>query len=154
MLPVEPDGIWAPLKVRPQWVVWKLEERDGKHTKVPYDPVTGARASTTDLTTWGAFAEALTTYHSESYQGIGFVFCSADPFVGLDFDKCRNRATGEVNPGVLEYIAKFKAPYVEVSVSGTGVHLITRGKIKGGTKKEGREVYDQDRFFCMTGVKP
>ena len=152
VIAVEADGIPNYLKMRPQWVVWRLEERDGKPTKVPYDPITGARASTTDLTTWGAFAEALATYHSDVCQGVGFVFCSADPFVGLDFDKCRNPETGEVDPGVLEYIAKFKDPHVEVSVSGTGVHLITRGKLKGGSKRGNREVYDQDRFFCMTVV--
>jgi primase-polymerase (primpol)-like protein len=57
-----------------------------------------------------------------------------------------------VDPRVLKYIERFQDRYVEASVSGTGVHLITRGKIKGGTKKGKYELYDQDRFFTLTGM--
>ena len=32
---VRPEGIPQPLKDRPQWVVWRLEKRAGKTTKVP-----------------------------------------------------------------------------------------------------------------------
>lgn len=151
-LRVEPDGIPDFLKVRPQWVGWKLETREGKLTKVPKIAGTNRGASTTDLLTWRSFEEALEAYEADKHDGIGFVFCSADPFVGLDFDKVRDPATGDIEPPVLEYFLRFKKRYVEVSVSGTGVHVITRGKIKGGKKKGAREVYDQDRFFCMTGV--
>ena len=121
------------LRQRPQWVNWRYEERDGKQTKVPYAPRTGRRASTTDLLTWATFEEAVEAYEAGTYSGIGFVFCSADPFVGIDIDNCRNPQTGEVDPRVLDIIARYEDRYVEVSVSGTGVHLITRGKIKGGT---------------------
>ena len=153
MLSVKPDGIPTYLKVRPQWVVWALAKRNDKLTKVPYDPLSGKKASTTDLMTWAIFEEAYKAYEAEGgYTGVGFVFCSADPFVGIDFDDCRNPDTGEVGPRVLEYVAKFEDAYVETSVSGTGIHLITRGRIKGGTKKGNYELYDQDRFFCMTGV--
>ena len=27
-----------------QWLCWRLEERDGKPTKVPYSPLTGTKA--------------------------------------------------------------------------------------------------------------
>ena len=46
------------LTERPQWVCWRLEERDGKPTKVPYTPGTERRASSTDLMTWRPFSEA------------------------------------------------------------------------------------------------
>jgi putative DNA primase/helicase len=151
-LHVDPDGIPGYLKARPQFVVWRFECRDGEWTKVPYNPCTVRRALTTDLLTWVPFAEALEALESSKYDGLGFCFCSADPFVGIDFDDCRNPKTGEVDSRTLEYIEKFKDCYVEVSVSGTGIHLITRGKIQGGAKKGAYELYDQDRFFCMTGV--
>jgi primase-polymerase (primpol)-like protein len=151
------ENIPQELAERPQWVVWKLEERGGRETKVPYDAKVTPdkkmrRASTTDLMTWATFDEAKAALESGRYDGIGFCFCSADPFVGIDFDHCRNPETEEVDPSILEYIKNFENRYVEVSVSGGGLHLITCGKIKGGTKKNGLEIYDQDRFFTMSGM--
>jgi hypothetical protein len=34
-----------------QWVCWRTEERDSKPTKVPYSPLTGRRADSTDSKT-------------------------------------------------------------------------------------------------------
>jgi primase-polymerase (primpol)-like protein len=84
----------------PQWVSWRLEMRDGKPTKVPYTPGTECRASSTDLLTWRTFEEALAAYErgETPYDGIGFVFCSADPFVGIDCDNCRNPGSGKLEP--------------------------------------------------------
>jgi putative DNA primase/helicase len=148
-----PENVPDDLKGYDHWVVCHFEERNGKMTKVPYDAKTGRRASTTDSRTWAAFPKALEAYQGSSrWDGIGFVFSSGDPFVGFDFDKCRNPETGEVDPSIREYVEGFEERYVEVSVSGTGIHLITRGKIKGGTKKGTYEIYDQDRYFCVTGV--
>ncbi len=148
---VEPDGIPDDLKARPQWVNWRFERRGGKWTKVPYTPRTSSKASSTDLLTWGCFEDALRAL--EDFHGIGFCFCSADPFCGIDFDNCRDPETGEVDRCVLEYLKRFADKYVEVSPSGTGIHLITRGKIRGGAKKGNYELYDQDRYFCVTGVR-
>lgn len=131
---------------------WKLEAREGKLTKVPKIAGTRRGASATDLLTWRCFEEALEAYEAGKHDGVGFVFCSADPFVGLDFDDVRDPETGDVEDEVIEFIRGFETRYVEVSVSGTSVHVITRGKICGGSKKGGREIYDQDRFFCMSGV--
>jgi putative DNA primase/helicase len=147
------DGIPDYLKIRPQFVSFNAKLKpNGKLDKVPMIPGTRRRASTTELLTWSPFDEAYAAYEDGKHDGIGFVFCSADPFVGIDFDDCRDPDTGEVDPQVLEYVEGFEKRYVEVSVSGTGIHLITRGKIQGGTKKGEREVYDQDRFFALTGV--
>jgi len=151
-LPVDPDSIPEDLKRRPQWVNWKYAWDDKRWTKHPYNPRTRRMASSTDLMTWSPFEVVLKAYEAGKYNGIGFCFCSADPFVGLDFDDCRNPETGEVDSRVFEYVAKFKDRYVEVSVSETGIHLITQGKIQGGTNKGNYEIYDQDRFFTMTGV--
>src|SRR5215207_4116898 len=95
-LAVNPDGIPERLKERPQWVVWKLEKRKGEVTKVPYSPWDLTRASSTDLTTWASFEGAMIVHQQHGFDGIGFVFCSGDPFVGIDLDKCRDRATGEI----------------------------------------------------------
>jgi primase-polymerase (primpol)-like protein len=42
--------------------------------------------------------------------------------------------------------------YVEVSPSGTGVHIILEGVVRGGAVKKGSiELYSQTRFFTITG---
>ena len=153
LLRVVPEGIPDYLKIRPQFVGWKAVGKPGDRLdKVPMIAGTSRRASTADLLTWRTFEEALEAYEAGKHDGLGFVLCSADPYAGLDFDGCRDSVTGEVDSRVLEYIDKFEERYVEVSVSGTGLHLITRGKIKGGAKKGKYELYDQDRFFALTGV--
>jgi putative DNA primase/helicase len=95
------------LAERPQWVNWRLEERDGKETKVPYTPGTLRRASSTDLMTWRTFSEALEAYERSEppYDGIGFVFCSADPLAGIDLDGCRDPETGTIEPWAQKIIA-------------------------------------------------
>jgi putative DNA primase/helicase len=155
LLPVDPDGIPDYLKIRPQWVCWIIEERNGKPTKVPVPAFYyGGPASTTDLLTWTPFHDAYASYEYHGFCGIGFVLCSADPFVGIDFDGCRNPETGEVDEDVLAFVAGFAHKYVEVSPTGTGLHLITRGSFKGGKRRGKMEMYGQDRFFTITGVSP
>src|SRR3954452_23419859 len=92
------ENIPEQLTERPQWVCWRLEERDGKKTKVPYTPGTERRASSTDLMTWRTFSEAQQAYEQSEppYDGIGFVFCSADPFAGVDLDECRDPESGKI----------------------------------------------------------
>lgn len=144
LLPILPDNIDDALKEFDHWVVHQNKE--------PYSPRTGRRASTTDSRTWASFDEAVEAYRGDDWTGIGFVFSSGDPFVGLDFDRCRNPETGEVDARVLEYIRSFESAYAEVSVSGTGIHLITYGKLRGGAKRGRYEIYGQERFFALTGV--
>jgi primase-polymerase (primpol)-like protein len=104
--------------------------------------------------TWATFEDAFASYKLQDFHGVGFVLCSADPFVGIDFDDCRNPYTGEIDPDVLAFIERFGHRYVEISPSGTGLHLITRGSFKGGKRRGKMEIYGQDRFFTITGVSP
>jgi putative DNA primase/helicase len=157
------ENIPGQLTERPQWVCWRLETRDGKLTKVPYTPGTERKASSTDLMTWSTFDQALAAYEAGEppYDGIGFVFCSADPFVGIDLDKCRDPESGEVAPWAQSIITRVQEGYVEASPSGTGVHIIVEGTARGGRARkkvrlEGEavgeiEMYGQGRFFTITG---
>lgn len=140
------------LRRRPQWVAWKLEKRDGKGTKVPYIAGGVGRASSTDLMTWCTFDEAVQALKTGRYSGIGFVFCSADPFVGVDLDGCRDPETGDIEEWAQKIIDSFKdVVLLEASPSRCGVHLITRGTCKDGINTKSVEVYGQDRFFTVTG---
>ena len=71
--------------------------------------------------TWRTFEEAVQALESGRYDGIGFVFCSADPFAGIDLDGCRNPESGEISPWARKIISSVKEGYVEISPSGLGV---------------------------------
>lgn len=147
-LPVRVEGIPCELKARPQWVNWKRERRGDKVTKVPYTPDTGRKASSTDLMTWGTFEQALDVL--EDYDGVGFVFCSADPYTGIDLDHCRDPETGQIEPWAQE-IVKALASYSEVSPNGEGCHIIVKGKVPRNGRRGEVEMYSSDRFFTVTG---
>src|SRR5215213_3160002 len=157
------ENIPEELTERPQWVCWRREIRDGKPTKVPYTPGRERRASSTDLLTWRTFEEALAAYEAGEppYDGIGFVFSSADPFVGIDLDDCRDPKSREVAEWAQKIIDHVRSGYVEASPSGTGIHIIVRGTVRDGRARkkvrlEGEvigeiEMYGRGRFFTVTG---
>jgi len=60
--PVLFNRIPQELKERPQWVLWRFEERKGEETKPPLDPVTGEYAKVNDPSTWGTFEQAVDGY--------------------------------------------------------------------------------------------
>ncbi len=139
------DNIPEEMRRRRQWVTWKLEERG----KVPYIAGGVGKASSTDLTTWRTFEEAVEDVKKGRRDGVGFVFSSGDPFAGVDLDKCRNPETGELEEWAAK-IVKHLGGYAEASPSGTGVHVIIRGKAPN--RKRGKvEAYSSERFFTMTG---
>jgi putative DNA primase/helicase len=149
------ENIPNQLTDRPQWVCWRLEMRDGKPTKVPYIAGTNSRASSTDLMTWSSFEYAFAACEAGEppYDGIGFVFCSADPLAGIDLDGCRNPETGEIAPWAQKIVADASEGYVEASPSGTGVHIIVEGRVRdGGLRRGPVEMYSRDRFFTITGA--
>jgi putative DNA primase/helicase len=149
------ENIPEELRERPQWVCWRAIERDGKTTKVPYVPGTERRASTTDLMTWSTFSEALAAYEAGEppYSGIGFVFSSADPFAGIDLDGCRDPESGNVEAWAREILKRVCEGYVEISPSGTGIHIIVEGSVRdGGMRKGPIEMYSRERFFTITGA--
>lgn len=137
------------LRALPQWVVWRREESRERIAKVPYEAVTGRRASVADAGTWSSFEVAMQALASGAYDGVGFVFCESDPYTGVDLDHCRDPETGELERWAQDIVDALGG-YVEVSPSETGVHVIVRGDVRNS--KHGRlEVYSKGRFFTMTG---
>ena len=56
------DTLPASLKDRGLWCVWKYEQRDGKPTKVPYNPRTGGRAQSNNPATFSDFKTAVAAF--------------------------------------------------------------------------------------------
>jgi archaellum biogenesis ATPase FlaH len=146
-----------------QWVMWKYITRDGKQTKCPFQ-VSGQVASSTNPETWATLSDAMLPI--DRYEGIGFVFTTDDPFIGIDLDGCRDPDSGELEPWAKTIYSRFSSTYAEVSPSGTGIKIFAkmasvwagpnkcdaRGEAKFG-KKPQIEVYHAGRFFCFTGQR-
>jgi len=139
------------MNARKQWVLWRKERRNGKDTKVPYQP-TGARASTTQPDTWSSLqdCQAVLLTKPGRFDGLGFVFSNDDPFVGIDIDHVQPD-----NPLVGAIVKRFDS-YAEISQSGQGVHIIIKArKPRRESKFTFRgldfEIYSQGRYFVMTG---
>jgi putative DNA primase/helicase len=79
-----------------------------------------------------------------------FVFTDADPFCGIDLDHCR-AVKGTIGLEALDMIRRF-ASYTELSPSGTGAHILIKGKLYGpGNRTRNIEIYDSGRYFTVTG---
>jgi len=134
-----------------QWLCWRTEERDGKLTKVPYSPLTGEKASSTDPQTWAKYSEAVTAHKEHAYHGIGFVFTPEDDLCGVDLDRCLDPETGEIEGWANEIIEELDS-YTEISPSGTGVHVLVQAELPEGRNRKGPfEAYDRGRYFTVTG---
>jgi hypothetical protein len=156
----------------PVWVGWKTEQRDGKPTKVPYDPRTGQHAASDASATWATRREAESWAAIHGGDGVGVVLCLVDSahLGGIDLDSCRNPTTGELAPWAAAIVDRFQT-YTEISPSGKGVKLffwISQAdwsasasimedgrhgrafKNGGGEHGPGIEVYRGKRYFTVT----
>ena len=164
MLSVRAAGIPVEMTRLRQWVLWRLEERDGDYAKVPYQ-CNGSKAAPNDSTTWATFAEVWEKYQSGDFSGIGFVFAPGGGLVGIDLDGCRN-PDGTIDDWAVEILSEFPS-YAEISPSGTGIKAFVMGSLpiektgarvrrpsaangKNG-KLPGIEAYHHGRFFAVTG---
>ena len=162
----------ASLAHHPNWVSWRSETRDGLTTKVPYDPRTGRRAASDDPNTWATHDEAQWWAAAHGAAGVGFMFSQIGDLLicGIDLDRCRDKATGEITSLAQAVIDRF-ATYTEVSPGETGVKLLFTvasanlpavetlfdGKFGQAFKNGGDgerlpaiEVYRGRRFFTVT----
>lgn len=144
------DELPGELLERVQWVGWRKQTRGEDETKVPLN-VNGGYASATDATTWTTFDEALAYVTDGAADGVGFVFTTDDPFVGVDLDKCRDGETGETEEWANVIIDRLNS-YTEISPSRTGYHVIVEGELPpDGNRTGGLELYEHSRFFTVTG---
>lgn len=118
--------------------------------KIPIDPKTGNPAKSNDPNTWGTYEQAKEWMERDkSISGLGFMFGNS-PYVGIDIDHCIQ--DGKTSELAHKIITTFQS-YTEISPSGTGVHIICKGKLKGTGRKNselGLEIYDTGRYFTVT----
>ncbi|HEX2343273.1 MAG TPA: hypothetical protein VHI98_22575, partial [Vicinamibacterales bacterium] len=148
------ENIPAELIARDRWLVWKLEARDGKLTKIPYCATKPhAPASSTDPATWATFSSALATVEDGKCDGVGFVLGDgfAGGISGVDLDDCRDPETGTIADWALTITDTLNS-YTEISPTGTGLKIFARGTLPPGGRRKGLiEMYPGDRYFTVTG---
>lgn len=157
----EPATLPTALIELPQWVCWKSipdrEHPEKKPKKLPIDSATGTAASSTDPLTWGTIDEVIEFANRQrSLAGIGFVFSTEDTLAGVDRDGCRDAETGEICEEWRPWHERLlPLAYTEVSPSGLGIKYWLRGKLPQALKRDkaGVEVYDQGRYFTVTGQR-
>ncbi len=142
------------LKTSSQWVTWakKAKPSGNGFTKIPMDAKTGTAASVTDPHTWCAYPVAIETYECRRGDGVGFVLTEHDPFCGVDLDHCRDPQTGHLTPWAGDIVERLNS-YTEITPSGEGIRVWVKARLSGtgGNSGNGVEIYDQRRFFTMTG---
>lgn len=135
---------------RAWFCLYRLTPREGgKLDKVPVG-VDGRNSNAQDPATWmlPIFAEA---YAGALGCGTGIVLHPGCQLACIDLDHCVS-PTGEITVFAQTIIAMFPGAFVELSVSGTGVHIFfsyTGDLERHGTRGDGIEVYTTGRFVAL-----
>lgn len=147
------------LKASDQWCIAGPE-------KAPYYVGTGGvlHASLHRPDQWGSFKKILADANKTQAPGLGIMLTYEDPWTCIDLDVCNaetQRLKGEeINPDkwtTAEQLERYTSivqqfdSYTEVSTLGWGLHIWVRGRIGAGARRDGVEVYSQERFIICTG---
>ena len=130
------SNIPAELRAFNQWVV-------SSANKNPLNPRTGSAASVGDPSTWGTFEEAI---HA-GYQNVGFVLTKEDPYCIIDLDAPITEEQALRHRAIVANLYT----YQELSQSGTGIHIVCRGSIPSGVRRDKVEIYSDGRYMIFTG---
>lgn len=134
------NNIPMELRALPQWVCAGPD-------KVPLSPRTGQPASVTDPNTWATFEEAVRT----GMKHVGFVLAEWDPYTIIDLDNKPSKPCTPEQWARHQKILEAFDSYTERSASGTGYHIIVKGRIPAGVHRDNVEVYSTARYMICTG---
>lgn len=138
-----------------RWVNWKLIEREGKQTKIPYYSGSN-KASSTDQKTWRTYEEVSVALDngSNGFRGLGIVLHDSK-LLCIDIDHVLK--DGKIyHPQAKKIfdLLKHANSFTEISQSGTGLHIfleLHEPYTLIANKKAPFEVYLNGRFIATTG---
>ncbi len=137
-----------------QFILWRPIPNGVKTIKKPINPYTGYTHDPHDSSIWMSSANAIESLKKYPGYGLGFVFTDNDPFYFIDIDGCLLESGKWSN--VAKKICKaFNGNAVELSQSGTGLHIFGAGKVPDHACKDNRagiEFYHTKRFAALTGI--
>lgn len=134
-------GHHIPVELRrlPRWIRHR--------SKVPIT-VQGHAASSTNPSTWSTYQAAAESQHGD---GLGFVL-NGDGLVCIDLDHCFDGAPSAEAQALIDSLPP---TYIEVSPSGTGLHIWGRAVLEKGRRftRNGLsvEIYPNGRYITVTG---
>lgn len=156
------DAIPAVLRAQP-WIGWKaqLDDDGTKWRKEPrqiaYPDRLAANNRPDDWRGVDDVEEMLVLTGDELFDGFGIVLTELAEIVFVDIDHCRDPLTGAIAPWV-ERIIRLLDSWTEISVSGTGIHVFARGRVRKGLNdyldgdpRQKVELYSSGRFAYLTG---
>ena len=163
------------------WLNYCLIPKSNSHSgfdKPPINPKTLKNGSSTDISQCTDFDTAVSNigkitniYYTALQQeiqvtvyGVGVNLEQAG-LIGIDLDGVVNKETGEIDQQALKTV-DYLGSYAELSVSGTGLHVLVKGRLKSADlNKNGYakgmkyyfdngteyEIYDNGRYFTFSG---
>jgi len=136
------------------WVSQPSPTRVGRTEKYPVHPVTGRKHDAHDSSIWLSQQAAQEAAARIPGAAIGFTFTEGQGLFFLDVDDAMT-PTGW-SPLATQLCAQFAGCMVEVSQSGTGLHIIGSGTLPAGHPTRNTELhlecYSRRRFVALTGT--
>lgn len=126
-----------------------LEDRWIRHSNKRPMTVEGFWASSTNPVHWSPYEVARKSPHGD---GLGFVL-NGDGIVCIDLDHCL--IDGVATSAAQFIVDSMAGAYVEISPSGSGLHIWGRAVLEAGRRFEWNgqavEIYPNGRYITMTG---
>jgi hypothetical protein len=148
----------AGMRALRQWIVYETYpdvSKPGKRVKMPVHYQTARPCSVVEPANWtdAASAVAAVRVWGASY-GVGFCFTKNDPYWFLDIDGALqpDRTWSALSQ---QLVSALPGAALEISVSGTGLHLFGRGAVPPHRMKNidlHIELYTEGRFCALTGT--
>lgn len=105
--------------------------------------VAGASGSSTNSVTWSDWVSA-----QDSMAGDGLGFALGDGFSCIDLDHCFEN--GELASWAVPIVAAARGTFMEISISGNGLHIFGTGFFGRGRRIGNVEVYSEGRFMTVS----
>jgi hypothetical protein len=130
-----------------QWVCTKADKN--------LFQINGVQATTDRPDTWNTFEACVKAIGEHNMTSVGLVLTKDDPYFIIDLDKTNSEPRrGPVHRAIHDDFNTFS----EISVSGTGCHIVGKGSLpfengKGGFKNKewGVECYSSGHYLIFTG---
>lgn len=133
------------------WVVWELRETvndrgESRKTKIPLQAVSKKNAMSTEPKTW---TDWNTMLKNRGEYGMGFVLPLDGSITMIDLDHCIQG--DKITPFAKSIVERFYDTYMELSQSGSGIHIFVKGGVPSAVKTNEIEIYSSKRYCAMTG---
>lgn len=134
------------MKSLKRFVGWSKEELKGKVAKLPFSLLDGKANDWNMPERWVNFNDARI-----KKKPLGFVLVEEDKIICIDLDNAIQ--DGKLSPMAKEIIDNFAGTYMELSQSGRGIHIFTKGAILKNLNlsSKGIEIYKNNRYIALTG---